>query len=111
MFEKFSDQIAAVILEPITGNMGVIDPGKDYLDFLREITRENGSLLIFDEVMTGFRIARGGAQELYDIKPDLSAFGKIIGGGDARWSLCRKKRNYGLCSSRWSGLSGRDSFR
>ncbi|MCC3145465.1 glutamate-1-semialdehyde 2,1-aminomutase [Halanaerobium sp. Z-7514] len=81
VFEKFSDQIAAVILEPITGNMGVIDPGKDYLDFLREITRENGSLLIFDEVMTGFRIARGGAQELYDIKPDLSAFGKIIGGG------------------------------
>jgi glutamate-1-semialdehyde 2,1-aminomutase len=81
VFDKFGEQIAAVILEPVTGNMGVIEPEAAYLDFLREITAEDGSLLIFDEVMTGFRLAQGGAQELYDIQPDLSTFGKIIGGG------------------------------
>lgn len=81
IFEKYGSEIAGIILEPVTGNMGVIAPAKGYLEFLREITLENESLLIFDEVMTGFRLARGGAQELYNIKPDLSTFGKIIGGG------------------------------
>lgn len=74
-------KIAAVILEPVPGNAGVYLPKPGYLQFLREITAREGALLIFDEVMTGFRLARGGAQELFDVKPDLTCLGKIIGGG------------------------------
>src|SRR6056297_1209269 len=81
VFAEYASEIAGIILEPVTGNMGVIAPEAGYLDFLRKITRKNGALLIFDEVMTGFRLARGGAQELYGIEPDISTFGKIIGGG------------------------------
>ncbi len=81
VFAEYGKDIACIILEPVTGNMGVIEPEEGYLEFLREITKGYGSLLIFDEVMTGFRLALGGAQELYSIKPDLSTFGKIIGGG------------------------------
>ena len=81
VFAEYGSETAAIILEPVTGNMGVIAPEAGYLEFLRKITRKNGALLIFDEVMTGFRLARGGAQELYGIEPDLSTFGKIIGGG------------------------------
>jgi len=81
VFTEYGSEIAGIILEPVTGNMGVIAPEPGYIDFLRKITRKNGALLIFDEVMTGFRLARGGAQELYKIEPDLSTFGKIIGGG------------------------------
>lgn len=73
--------IACIIVEPVAGNMGLVKPLPGFLEFLREITSANGSLLIFDEVMTGFRVAPGGAQQLYRIKPDLSCFGKIIGGG------------------------------
>jgi glutamate-1-semialdehyde 2,1-aminomutase len=73
--------IAAVIIEPVVGNMGCVPPQPDYLETVRDLTSENGSLLIFDEVMTGFRVARGGAQELYHIKPDITTLGKIIGGG------------------------------
>src|SRR5215472_6046193 len=80
-FRKFSGQIACVIVEPVVGNMGCVPPREGYLQFLREITAGNGALLIFDEVMTGFRLAFGGAQELYKIKPDLTTLGKIIGGG------------------------------
>jgi len=80
-FEKFSTEIAAVIVEPIPGNMGVIIPDHEFLKGLREITRENKALLIFDEVISGFRVGPGGAQELYDIMPDLTCLGKIIGGG------------------------------
>ena len=80
-FERYRGQIAAVIVEPIVGNMGCVPPCKDYLEKLREITHSHGSLLIFDEVMTGFRVAFGGAQELYGITPDLTTLGKIIGGG------------------------------
>jgi glutamate-1-semialdehyde 2,1-aminomutase len=80
-FAKFQDQIACVIVEPVVGNMGCVPPGPGYLQFLRDVTAENRSVLIFDEVMTGFRVAFGGAQELYDIKPDLTTLGKIIGGG------------------------------
>lgn len=76
-----SDQIAAVILEPVAGNMGVIPAEQDFVDFLRNETQKNGALLIFDEVITGFRVALGGAQEIYGVKPDLTCFGKIIGGG------------------------------
>ncbi|HLJ89183.1 MAG TPA: glutamate-1-semialdehyde 2,1-aminomutase [Candidatus Angelobacter sp.] len=80
-FQKFRHQIACVIVEPVVGNMGCVPPDQGYLQFLRKITAENGSMLIFDEVMTGFRLAFGGAQELYRIKPDLTTLGKIIGGG------------------------------
>lgn len=80
-FDKFKDQIACVIVEPVVGNMGCVPPREGYLKFLRKITQQNGALLIFDEVMTGFRVAYGGAQELYGIKPDLTTLGKIIGGG------------------------------
>ncbi len=80
-FSNHANQIAAVIVEPVAGNMGCIPPAPGYLETLREITERNGSLLIFDEVMTGFRLSKGGAQEVYKIKPDLTALGKIIGGG------------------------------
>jgi len=81
VFAEFGQEIACIILEPVTGNMGVIKPDDGYLKFLRKITNNYDSLLIFDEVMTGFRLALGGAQQLYDIEADLSTFGKIIGGG------------------------------
>jgi glutamate-1-semialdehyde 2,1-aminomutase len=80
-FTKFKDQIACVIVEPVVGNMGCVLPTPGYLAALRMITEKNGTLLIFDEVMTGFRVAFGGASELYGIKPDLTTLGKIIGGG------------------------------
>ena len=80
-FDKFKDQIACVIVEPVVGNMGCVLPTPGYLAALRIITADAGSLLIFDEVMTGFRVAFGGASELYNIKPDLTTLGKIIGGG------------------------------
>ncbi|HKO60349.1 MAG TPA: glutamate-1-semialdehyde 2,1-aminomutase [Pyrinomonadaceae bacterium] len=75
------NDIAAVIVEPVAGNMGVVAPRANFLERLRDITREKGALLIFDEVMTGFRVARGGAQELYGVTPDITCLGKIIGGG------------------------------
>lgn len=81
LFQQFSGQIAAVIIEPILGNMGVIPPQDHFLQKLRELTTRAQSVLIFDEVMTGFRVALGGAQELYQIRPDLTCLGKIIGGG------------------------------
>ena len=81
--EVFSqhEDIAAVIIEPVVGNMGCVPPQPGYLEAVREITTAHGALLIFDEVMTGFRVARGGAQELYGISPDITTLGKIIGGG------------------------------
>jgi glutamate-1-semialdehyde 2,1-aminomutase len=78
---KYGQRIAAVIVEPIAGNMGVILPVEGFLEGLRRLTREHGILLIFDEVITGFRVSPGGAQELYGIVPDLTCLGKIIGGG------------------------------
>ncbi|HZU32887.1 MAG TPA: glutamate-1-semialdehyde 2,1-aminomutase, partial [Candidatus Angelobacter sp.] len=80
-FQKFKDQIACVIVEPVVGNMGCVPPHHGYLEFLRSITQQHGTVLIFDEVMTGFRVSFGGAQELYKIQPDLTTLGKIIGGG------------------------------
>ncbi|MGD0745362.1 MAG: glutamate-1-semialdehyde 2,1-aminomutase [Verrucomicrobiota bacterium] len=80
-FAANKKQIAGIILEPVPGNAGVYLPKPGYLEFLREITRAAGALVIFDEVMTGFRLARGGAQERFGITPDLSTFGKVIGGG------------------------------
>ncbi|MDH4099843.1 MAG: glutamate-1-semialdehyde 2,1-aminomutase, partial [Nitrospirota bacterium] len=81
LFEKKGEEIACVILEPVMGNGGCIPPAHGFLEGLREITRQYGALLIFDEVMTGFRVAYGGAQELYGIDPDLTTLGKVIGGG------------------------------
>ena len=80
-FARLKDQIACVIVEPVVGNMGCVPPAAGYLEFLRKITQREGTLLIFDEVMTGFRLAFGGAQELYGVVPDLTTLGKIIGGG------------------------------
>lgn len=80
-FEANKGQIAGLIVEPVPGNAGLYLPKPGYLEFLREITKSNGALLIFDEVMTGFRLAKGGAQERFHISPDLSCFGKVIGGG------------------------------
>ena len=81
IFSAHGSDIAAVILEPIPANAGLFFPEEGFLELLRELTNEYGSLLIFDEVMTGFRVAKGGAQELYGIMPDLTALGKVIGGG------------------------------
>jgi glutamate-1-semialdehyde 2,1-aminomutase len=81
LFADVGDEIAALIIEPIAGNMNCILPRDGYLAALRELCTRHGALLIFDEVMTGFRVALGGAQELYGVTPDLTTFGKIIGGG------------------------------
>jgi glutamate-1-semialdehyde 2,1-aminomutase len=80
-FQAHRAKIASVIVEPVAGNMGCVPPAPGFLQALREITARHGALLIFDEVMTGFRLARGGAQELYGIRPDLTTLGKVIGGG------------------------------
>jgi glutamate-1-semialdehyde 2,1-aminomutase len=80
-FEANQGKVAGIIIEPVPGNAGLYLPKPGYLEFLREITRTNSALLIFDEVMTGFRLAKGGAQEVFGITPDLSCFGKVIGGG------------------------------
>ncbi len=81
MFKEYPDQIAAVIIEPVAANMGLVLPKENFLKELRAITKEEKALLIFDEVITGFRLAYGGAQEYFGIDPDLTTFGKIIGGG------------------------------
>jgi glutamate-1-semialdehyde 2,1-aminomutase len=81
LFEHNKSRVAGVIVEPVAGNMGVVPPEQGYLEGLRKICEENDSLLIFDEVITGFRVARGGAQSLFDVRPDLTCLGKIIGGG------------------------------
>jgi glutamate-1-semialdehyde 2,1-aminomutase len=80
-FGEIGNEIACVIVEPVAANMGVVPPEPGFLQGLRELTSENGALLIFDEVITGFRVARGGAQELFGVSPDLTVLGKIIGGG------------------------------
>ncbi len=81
VFDQRGNEIACVIVEPIAGNMGCIPPAPGYLKTLKECTSQSGTLLIFDEVMTGFRVTRGGAQELYGVHPDLTTLGKILGGG------------------------------
>ncbi|MDD3569974.1 MAG: glutamate-1-semialdehyde 2,1-aminomutase [Lachnospiraceae bacterium] len=81
LFDEYRDKIACVVVEPVAANMGVILPEDDFLPFLRKITQDNDSLLIFDEVITGFRLRLGGAQGYFNIKPDLTTLGKIVGGG------------------------------
>src|SRR5207245_7510518 len=78
---RWPGQIAAVIVEPVAGNMGVVPPAPGFLEGLRRLTYDDGSLLIFDEVITGFRVARGGAQERFCVTPDLTCLGKVLGGG------------------------------
>lgn len=91
LVEKEGNEIAALIVEPIMGNIGFIPPKGDYLKFLRKVTEENNIILIFDEVITGFRIAEGGAQEYFGVIPDLVTLGKIIGGGFPMGALAGKK--------------------
>jgi len=81
LFQAHGDQIAGVIVEPIAGNMGLVPPSPDFLSALRDLTEKHGALLIFDEVMTGFRVSFGGAQQIYHQSPDLTVLGKIVGGG------------------------------
>jgi glutamate-1-semialdehyde 2,1-aminomutase len=81
LFEANKNEIAAIIIEPVAGNMGCIPPVKGFLEDLRQVCSDNNTLLIFDEVMTGFRLAKGGAQELFNIQADIVCFGKVIGGG------------------------------
>lgn len=81
LFEKYGDDIAALIVEPCAANMGVVPPKNGFLEFLREITEKYGTVLIFDEVITGFRLSLGGAQQYYSITPDMTTLGKIVGGG------------------------------
>ena len=91
LIKREENDIAAIIVEPIMGNVGFIPPKGDYLKFLREITSQNNIILIFDEVITGFRIAEGGAQEYFGVTPDLVTFGKILGGGFPIGALAGKK--------------------
>jgi len=91
LIKNEGDSIAAIIIEPIMGNVGFIPPMEGYLEFLRNVTTENGIILIFDEVITGFRIAAGGAQEHFGVTPDLVTFGKILGGGFPIGALSGKK--------------------
>ncbi|MDQ2983431.1 MAG: glutamate-1-semialdehyde 2,1-aminomutase [Actinomycetota bacterium] len=79
--ERYADGLAAIILEPVAGNMGVVPPSEGFLESLRRIADDSGALLVFDEVITGFRVARGGAQERFGVRPDLTVLGKIVGGG------------------------------
>ena len=81
ILEKNKDKVAAIIIEPIAGNMGLVPPNKKFLNQLKELSTKNKCLLIFDEVMTGFRVAKGGAQEIYNVHPDITTLGKVIGGG------------------------------
>src|SRR5206468_9855654 len=81
LFDENRSEIAAVIVEPVAGNMGLVPPADGFLAGLRELTAEVGALLVFDEVMTGFRVHPGGAQGLFGVRPDLTTLGKVIGGG------------------------------
>ena len=81
LMEKYGEQVAAIIVEPVAANMGVVLPEDGFLEYLRKITEEYGALLIFDEVITGFRLGYGGAQEYFGIRPDMTTMGKIVGGG------------------------------
>lgn len=91
LFSEYPNEIAAVIVEPVAANMGVVPPKKGFLEFLRDITEKHGSALIFDEVITGFRLAPGGAGEYYGIKPDMVTLGKIVGGGMPLAAYCGRK--------------------
>jgi len=105
-FEAQGEQIAAIIVEPVSGNMGVVPPLPGFLEGLRAVCDEYGAVLIFDEVITGFRVALGGAQERYGVTPDLTTLGKIIGGGFPV-GVRRQARDHGRARAGGAGLSGR----
>jgi len=109
-FTKFKDQIACVIVEPVVGNMGCVPPGKGYLEFLRSITAQHSTVLIFDEVMTGFRVSFGGAQQLYKINPDLTTLGKIIGGGLPVGAYGGRAELMDMIAPLGPGVPGRDAL-
>jgi glutamate-1-semialdehyde 2,1-aminomutase len=96
LFEANKNEIAAIIIEPVAGNMGCVPPTPGFLQSLRQLCNENNTLLIFDEVMTGFRLAKGGVQELYNVKADIVCFGKVIGGGlpVGAFAACNEIMNY-----------------
>ena len=81
LFEEHGNEIAALIVEPCAANMGVVPPEKGFLEFLREITKKHSTVLIFDEVITGFRLSEGGASKYFGVTPDMTTLGKIVGGG------------------------------
>ena len=110
-FAGHAGEIACIIVEPVVGNMGCVPPVPGYLEGLRRITQENGSVLIFDEVMTGFRLALGGAQEVFGIDPDLTCLGKIIGGGLPCAAFGGKAELMNLFSAAGPGVSGGDAER
>ena len=110
-FRVHRRELAAAIVEPVVGNMGCVAPRLGFLEKLRALTLEHGTVLIFDEVMTGFRVAYGGAQQLYRIDPDLTTLGKIIGGGLPVGAYGGKARADGPGGSRRTGLSGRNALR
>lgn len=91
LFDNYKDKIAALIVEPVAANMGVVPPQPGFLEGLHKITEENGALLIFDEVITGFRLSYGGAQEYFGVTPDMATLGKIIGGGMPMAAYCGRK--------------------
>lgn len=91
LIESEGENIACIIMEVVMGNVGCIEPKQGYLEFVRKITEENNIILIFDEVITGFRVSRGGAQEYYGVTPDLTTLGKIVGGGLPMGAFCGKK--------------------
>ena len=108
LIEQNKNEIAAVFIEPVAGNMGCVAAEKEFLNALRELCTAENILLVFDEVMTGFRLAKGGAQEIYGIKPDLTTFGKIIGGGLPVGAYGGQQRDYGAYRAVRSGLSSRN---
>ena len=107
VFEKFGDDLAAIIVEPVAGNMGVVPPEEGFLEGLRELCNENGTVLIFDEVMTGFRVGYNCAQGYYNIKPDLTCLGKVIGGGLPVGAFGGKREIMEMIAPSWSGISSR----
>ncbi len=110
LFEQHSNEIAAVIVEPVAANMGVVPPAEGFLSGLRELTRRHGALLIFDEVITGFRLCFGGAQTLFGIEPDLTTLGKIIGGGLPVAAYGGRRDLMEHVAPARAGLSGRHAF-
>jgi Glutamate-1-semialdehyde aminotransferase len=110
-FRENKDQIACVILEPIPANAGLFFPREDFLHQLRVESAKNGALLIFDEVMTGFRVARGGAQHVYGIRPDLTTLGKVIGGGLPVGAFGGRAEIMDCSLARWTSLPGGNAVR
>ena len=108
-FAARSGEIACVIVEPVVGNAGTIAPEPGYLEGLRRLCTEHGALLILDEVMTGFRVSLGGAQREYDITPDLTTLGKILGGGLPCAAYGGRAGDYGYAGTAGAGLPGRNA--